>query len=320
MSDLAAPAGKTHLIVSGTARSGTTALAELLNAHEGICLGIERFKFQYLRRNNYDAGMFAKDRFFDFRAEDTNLTPEAKPAWAPVYEEMARKWDGAAVIGDKVPVMAPVLGDFLRVNPDFRCIYILRNLKDVALSWQARADRVRDSWPAGKGFEAACESWDAQMRAIHALTEQKAVRPRILILNYDTMYLDGGRSRDAILAFLELGPSAGYEATFARHAEFYAARSGQRVPRKFMPAFAAVDKLCAFEMRKRARSQVVRLTGGPAGAPGAGAKASPKAGGPKAGSPQAGSPKAGRKPGGPKAGPAAARRAGGGPDGGADAA
>lgn len=316
MSEMAAPAGKTHLIVSGTARSGTTALAELLNAHEGICLGIERFKFQYLRRNNYDAGLFARERFFDFRTEDTNLTPEAKPHWAPVYEEMARKWDSAAVIGDKVPDMAPILGDFLRANPDFRCIYILRNLKDVALSWQARADRVRDSWPAGKGFEAACESWDAQMRAIHALTEQKAVRPRILVLNYDTMYLDGGRSRDAVLAFLGLGPSAAYEATFARHAEFYATRSGQRIPRKFMPFHAAVDKLCALEMRKRARSQVMRLTGGPPGGPKAGdPKAGPRAG-PKAGGPKGAGPKAG----GQRRRPADAAPRGTLPGGGADAA
>ena len=73
---------KTTLIVTGVARSGTTALGELLNAHPLVGLGIERFKFQFLREDNFSADLFTRERFFDFRPEDTNLIPELRPAWA----------------------------------------------------------------------------------------------------------------------------------------------------------------------------------------------------------------------------------------------
>ncbi|MGB3406735.1 MAG: sulfotransferase, partial [Jannaschia sp.] len=142
---------KTHLIVTGVARSGTTALAELLNSHPSVCIGIERFKFRFLKENDYDPAFFERERFFDFGAGDTNLLPAKRPAWAPAYEQMSLKWDDATVVGDKVPDLIPFLSGFMERNPDFRYIVILRNLKDVGLSWQARAERTRDSWPRGRG-------------------------------------------------------------------------------------------------------------------------------------------------------------------------
>jgi len=53
---------KSYILVTGVARSGTTALGELLNTHTEICLGIERFKFQFLRANVYDRALFERGR------------------------------------------------------------------------------------------------------------------------------------------------------------------------------------------------------------------------------------------------------------------
>lgn len=249
-------ASKTTLIVTGVARSGTTALAELLNAHPSICMGIERYKFQYLRAGNYDAELFSFERFFDFRKEDTNIIPEQRPHWKPVYDAIATKWDNARIIGDKVPDLAPIIGDFFEANPDFKYIYILRNLKDVALSWQARASRPRDRWPAGRGFVAACESWEKQQTAMHDLCRRPEVRQKFLLLDYDQMFDPATQTDKALLGFLALPPSEEFDRVFRSHRAFTASRPKQRVPKKFVEAYKAVDMGPTRSLRSLSREQV----------------------------------------------------------------
>lgn len=264
-------AGHKGLLVTGVARSGTTALAELLNAHEEICLGMERFKFQFLRQENFSDSLFDRARFFDFREEDTNILPGPRPQWQGLYDGIAQKWDGAKVVGDKVPDMLPVLPAFLAANPGFRCICILRSLKGVALSWQTRADDPRDSWPGGRGFELACESWQAQMQDLQALIASRTARGRILLLDYDRMSRPGNRSAEAILAFLGLSPSAAFREAHARYGAFAAGRAGvtRRVPERFQAIYRATDRTAFRALREKASAQMKRLTAGrrPAAAP-----------------------------------------------------
>ena len=252
--------GKTHLIVTGVARSGTTALGELLNSHPGICLGIERFKFQFLRANNYSGDLFSRDRFFDFREDDTNLRPDKRPAWKPIYDRIDEKWDDATIIGDKVPDMLPILTDFIAANPDFRYICILRNLKDVALSWQARADKTRDAWPAAKDFAAACASWGAQMETLNEMMRNKALRRKVMLLDYDTMYADPAQTSAALLAYLDLPASPEFSATLAEHAEFANSRTDRKVPKRFLEAYQAIDQSYMRGLRKIAREQAALLS------------------------------------------------------------
>lgn len=249
-------AGTAHLIVTGTARSGTTALAELLNAHENVGIGIERFKFQYLRQHNYSADLLERDRFFDFRAEDTNLRPAVRPAWQGVYDSIAEKWDTALVIGDKVPDMAPILDDYMAQNADFKCIYALRNLKDVGLSWQARANRSRDAWPAEKGFDLACESWREQTRIIHDIVAAGHLRPRMLVLDYDAIYQDDARTVAAILGFLGVGASANFSETYAGHVAFARGKRTGKLPKAYIEQYRAVDMKYARGLRKHAQAQM----------------------------------------------------------------
>ncbi|MEL6550918.1 MAG: sulfotransferase [Pseudomonadota bacterium] len=249
-------ASKTTLIVTGVARSGTTALAELLNAHPEICVGIERFKFQYLRAGNYDAGLFTFDRFFDFKEEDTNIIPAQRPHWKTVYDAIEAKWEGARIVGDKVPDLTPILGDFFAENPGFKYIYILRNLKDVALSWQARADRARDRWPASRGFAAACKSWDEQQTAIHEFCRQPEVQDRLLLLDYDRMFDPDVQTEQALLGFLDLQPSEEFTRMLESHREFTVNRPKKRVPKKFVSAYKDVDMGTMRALRRLSQEQM----------------------------------------------------------------
>jgi hypothetical protein len=247
---------KKYLLVTGVARSGTTALGELLNSHSKICLGIERFKFQFLRDHTYERSLFERERFFDFRAEDTNLAPASRPAWKPVYDAMAEKWDSAELIGDKVPDMMPVLTDFMNANPDFKIICLLRNLKDVGLSWQARADRQRDSWPSGKGFLAACESWAEQIGTLHEMMRDKSLRRQVLLLDYDTMYNQPDHTEAALLAFLGLESEPWFRELLRDHAEFFENRRSRKVPRGFIETYKEVNQGHIRGLRKVAKEQL----------------------------------------------------------------
>ena len=51
------------IFVIGVGRSGTTAMAELLNMHEDICIGIERYKFKFVRRGEFEGNEFEPDDF-----------------------------------------------------------------------------------------------------------------------------------------------------------------------------------------------------------------------------------------------------------------
>ena len=94
---------KRIVFIIGVARSGTTAMADLLNLHPEICIGIERYKFKFVRRGEFDAADFTPERFFDLRARDTNILPHNGGRWKAVYSRMRRKFPRAAVVGDKIP-------------------------------------------------------------------------------------------------------------------------------------------------------------------------------------------------------------------------
>ena len=63
------------LLVTGVGRSGTTAIANLLNGHPRTCIGVERYKYKFLRRGEFEGDEFTPQRFFDFRPTDTNVLP-----------------------------------------------------------------------------------------------------------------------------------------------------------------------------------------------------------------------------------------------------
>ena len=245
---------KQGFIVTGVTRNGVTALGEFLNTNDGICLSIERFKFQFLRARNYSSDLFERTRFFDFREEDTNLIPDLRPPRKPIYDHIAWKWEGARVVGDKVPDLMPVLGNFIAQNPDFRYVVILQNLKDVGLFWQTRADRPRDSWPENKGFVEACESWAQQYRILHDIMRDRKLCEQVLLLDYDHMYADTAGTEAELLGFLSLDRSQAFAKVLHAHAES-AAKRKRKIPQRSIEPYKAVDQGHSNGLRKVACEQ-----------------------------------------------------------------
>ena len=91
--------------VLGTARSGTTAMADLLNAHQRVCIGIERYKYLVNRTKALDPALFEEERFFAIDPSETNILPRPG-GLAEAYATMRAKWPGALVVGDKLGARA----------------------------------------------------------------------------------------------------------------------------------------------------------------------------------------------------------------------
>ena len=94
---------KRYLLVSGIARSGTTALTDLLNAHPGVVIGQERF-FNLVtpeRIREMDETLFEPGRFLEpERAETHNTGWRSDERYVSF---LRHKFARATVIGDKVP-------------------------------------------------------------------------------------------------------------------------------------------------------------------------------------------------------------------------
>jgi len=155
--------GKRLLFVCGTPRSGTSALAQLLNTSPNVVLGIERYRALLValcRSPPHSAGdpiraLFSKDRLLGaMRPEDTKPFPLAQKGDAEA------KWNHATYVGDKVPFLYRHIESLARACPDARFVHIVRDPYQVAASWQRKADDPDDAWPKTNDAAAAVIRWN----------------------------------------------------------------------------------------------------------------------------------------------------------------
>ena len=175
-----------QLFVCGTGRSGTTALALLLNTNADIVVGIERYGKRLLRAtqpNEYH-NLFSKDRYFRYDASDNDTDTNAN--YASETQRSIRKFNTAVYVGDKVPRLYHRLKFLNAAFPDCRVIYIVRNPLFVAASWQVRAENSADRWPESNGYSKAITEWNTSLRL--ALKARDVFGPRLIFLAYERTF------------------------------------------------------------------------------------------------------------------------------------
>lgn len=177
-----------HLFVVGLGRSGTTALGQIIGAHSSVVMGMERFKFLWDAKqiDRLRPRLFTEDRFFDFEnSRFTNVTP-ATPKWARYYEQGRKKFPTATYIGDKItqPATIPALrGNF----PDARFIFLVRDIREVAHSWEARASNPDDSaWAATRNARAAVAEWNSGLQTM--LDEYEDHPHKVTLVDYTSFF------------------------------------------------------------------------------------------------------------------------------------
>lgn len=189
-----------HAFLVGCSRSGTSALVHLVNASEQAAIGLERYKY---RRMDIVPEDFVPERFFDFRSQDTNVSPDQARRWAELYRRLKVRWDAGTVslAGDKVgpsPLVAVHLEEAFD-QPKF--VFIYRDLERVASSFTARALNPKDErWPSHRRHKHALVDWHAGFEAAALLLT--IARDRVFVVRYETLFSGDQDCGKALFRFL----------------------------------------------------------------------------------------------------------------------
>ena len=208
------------LFVCGVGRSGTTELARVLSAHSEIVLGVERYKrlWRLERIRRLTPKFFERESFFDFSQPFTNITPDSAPQWKRHYEMMAVKFDAATYVGDKMTQLR--VRELLPAFPDAKFIVIIRNVYDVAYSWDQRAKKPSDKWPTTHDARQAVLEWSKGLRDLADYLEHFG--DAVTFVEYQAFFGDHeGRELNRLLEFLDLKPDSPVVQRFAKANEVY---------------------------------------------------------------------------------------------------
>ena len=184
------------IFIGGCPRSGTTAMARLLNVHDRVVVGYERYGKRFMDKLPQDA--FDRERFFAVTPGDAFYSSFEEINWDPyrTWREAYVKFDNALVVGDKIPKIYGYLKEIADYIPSAKFIMMVRNLYDVASSYEARvADSADPLWQ--DDFAVAAADWNESLYAIKTWT----VRHRMLVVSYEDLFLRG-EGLDRILEFL----------------------------------------------------------------------------------------------------------------------
>ncbi len=172
---------KKSIFISGVARSGTSALGRLINTHPQIGILVERFPEYF----GYHPIQFA-DRSILFNKKNAPKSGYSVDVWG----DLMNRYENLKYIGDKRPGFLygwPITAyNFLPTQ--IKIIHIRRDVKDVALSWKARANNVKDKWPAKKDFKQAIIETNIQNRWLLELIQNEKWKNSIHIVNFKDIF------------------------------------------------------------------------------------------------------------------------------------
>lgn len=188
-----------HLFICGTPRSGTTALWRLISRDERIIIGVERYGNLFFK-TPLTSNLFTAERFCNIQAGDTFY--QDLKAFNPYYQTVAERFGEAAYVGDKIPLLYNHLDSLFANIPDAKVIFIVRNIIDVASSYEARADNIHDeSWQRDKRTASAIADWRASLIILKRFLDKDD--QRIFPVKYEDFFVnDGGLGK--LYQFLDL--------------------------------------------------------------------------------------------------------------------
>lgn len=173
-----------YLFISGAPRSGTSALTELLSSHKDISIGMERFKFLYSKKQ-VNKSLFDFDKFFDFKTEETNID-DKNGKYIDYYKKIKEKFEESKIVGDKYPQLYKFWPNLFQEFGEYgKYIFIIRDIEEVASSFNVRANNPKDKWPKENDYRKAVEIWNNSL-----ITANNAVRDGypILITSYKKLF------------------------------------------------------------------------------------------------------------------------------------
>lgn len=187
-----------NLFVCGAPRSGTTAMWRLLVGDERIILGVERYGNLFFK-HPLKQELFQRERFLDNRPGDTFYSDLV--GFNDYYRGLEGRFDQAAYVGDKIPLLYGHLKGLFQEMPQAKVVFMLRNVFDVAASYEARANNPHDdSWSRDKRTPSALQDWRRSLLVLKEYIDDGRVLPVV----YEDFFFQGMAGLDGLYAFLGL--------------------------------------------------------------------------------------------------------------------
>ncbi|GAA4673529.1 sulfotransferase [Nocardioides nanhaiensis] len=245
----------TPLFVVGVARSGTTALTEVLSDHPQVVIGMERFKKLWGERiGELTPQLLTRERFLDFDDDLTRIRPDRSQRWADFYAKQADRFDQARYVGEKMT--ATPMEALWQTMPDARFVGIVRRIEEVAASWDARAARPDDvGWSERLDNERAVQAWNRNNTRLRRARRQHP--ERVALVEYGELFgdPDGGALR-RLLAWLDLEVTPEVEESFGQAHRTYV----EKVAGKDRTLAPEVERLLAERVAPRLWHHLSKLT------------------------------------------------------------
>lgn len=205
---------KKYLFLCGCPRSGTTVLADLINCHPDICVGIERYYHRVLVHGELNPGLFEISRFLDYQPGDSFHSA------LPREQFLKSRVESTVWIGEKLPLLYKKF-ELLKngfVGEDCAVIMIFRDPIAVAESYTTRALNVDDKeWSRSQDWRHAIVDWN---QSVDAVLDSKGGL-NIIPVSYSELFESGAENGIAIankiFSMLGLSPLSGQSLNSARY-------------------------------------------------------------------------------------------------------
>jgi Sulfotransferase family len=199
-----------YLFICGCPRSGTTALVRLLNSHNSLAIGMERYKYYASSKNisriNQEA--FKSDTFLNLQADQTNIN------WKYFYDELIDKYQSRVkYLGDKYPHYYRFYQQINQNLGNVKWIFIIRDVVSIANSYNARAADPNDQWSKEANFKRAVEHWNESLVSTWKYQKNNP-NPQLFVCEYERLFNYDLDYLNSMLDFLEVEPDPQTEAFF----------------------------------------------------------------------------------------------------------
>lgn len=203
------------LFLFGAARSGTSALVQVLNVSPEIAMGMERYFYLFAKRSLVPSH-FSRERFFSIMEGDTHSRGSFP---------LMKKDRDLTFIGDKFPELFKHYEWITNCFPDANYLYIIRNPFSVVESSEVRYHNKDDTY--SRDYKTMLTDWNNSLQLICSLTPKQLSKIKVLI--YEELF-DSVKSLDNLIVSLT-GSSVDQEqlANFVKH---YHALKGKLIPRQ----------------------------------------------------------------------------------------
>jgi hypothetical protein len=192
-----------YLFVCGCPRSGTTALVKLLNSHPSIAIGMERYKYwsnpQEIHKIQKQS--FQPEHFFDIKDEQTNIN------WDYFYDKLKEKFSQENLItGDKNPHYYRHYQELENQFDNVKWIFLIRDINDVALSYNKRAADPNDAWPEDANYTTAVAHWNNSLiKTWHYFSDRDT--KNLFVCEYEKFFTYNESYFQSLVNFLEVESS-----------------------------------------------------------------------------------------------------------------